>query len=87
MTQKPTEMQEQALARLAGAMADLQAAGLTVKAGNEPLLGLVLAIGGARVTADSFGVMRFEPGPPDLSAEARRKAGAPAASLAQESQT
>ena len=53
----------EALARLAGAITYMQSAGLRVRAGNDSHLGLVLAIEGARVTADSFGVMRFEPMP------------------------
>jgi hypothetical protein len=52
----PTE----ALGMLASAVSYLQGAGLTVKAGNDSRLGLVLAIEGARVTSDSFGVMHFE---------------------------
>jgi len=53
----------EALGMLASAITYLQQSGLTVKAGNDSRLGLVLAIDGARVTADSFGVMRFEPMP------------------------
>jgi hypothetical protein len=56
-----------ALGMLASAITYLQQSGLTVKAGNDAQLGLVLAIDGARMSQDAFGVMTFEPAlePPD----------------------
>ena len=51
----------EALGMLASAITYLQQAGLTVKAGNDSRLGLVLAIEGARMAQDTFGVMTFEP--------------------------
>ncbi len=63
-TSKPSgSAQASALERLASAITYLQSAGLRVRAGNDPQLGLVLAIDGARMVADSFGVMGFEPIP------------------------
>ena len=52
----------EALGMLASAITYLQQSGLTVKAGNDSRLGLVLAIDEARMVQDAFGVMRFEPG-------------------------
>jgi len=46
---------------LASAITYLQSAGLTVKAGNDARLGLVLAIEGAQMKQDALGVMTFEP--------------------------
>lgn len=51
----------EALGMLASAIIYLQQSGLTVKAGNDSKLGLVLAIDGARVSRNAVGVMRFEP--------------------------
>jgi len=51
----------EALDMLASAVNYCQSAGLRVKAGNVSPLGLVLAFSGARMSADVFGVMRFEP--------------------------
>ena len=53
----------EALGMLASAITYLQQSGLRVRAGNDPQLGLVLAIDRARLTQDAFGVMGFEPIP------------------------
>lgn len=69
----------EALAILASAINYCQRAGLSVKAGNDPKLGLVLAIDGARMKQDAFGVMTFEACPVASKDDASNQAEAEAA--------